>query len=180
MGLLEKIRLPHVGFRKIKSVLAIFVGFWFWQLMRLFFPALEVHPIFIYIYGMIEIRDSSEKTVDFGKKRIKSTFTALGVGIPCVVLLETLKGVAPEGWIHIGLELLIIIGGVLLTLEVAEKVGCKAFCGLAAAIFIILIISYTTDRVFLYALLRCVQTIAGVFIAWLLNVKIFPYHGKTA
>ena len=180
MGILEKIRLPHVGFRKVKSVLAIFIGFWFWQLMRLFFPALEVHPIFIYIYGMIEIRDSSEKTVDLGKKRIKSTFTALGVGIPCMILLEALKGIAPEGWLHIGLELLILIGGVLLTLEVAEKVGCKAFCGLAAAIFIILIISYTTDRVFLYALLRCVQTIAGVFIAWLLNVKIFPYHGKKA
>lgn len=178
MGILEKIRLPHVGFRKVKSVLAIFVGFWFWQLMRLFFPALEVHPIFIYIYGMIEIRDSSEKTVDLGKKRIKSTFTALGVGIPCMILLEALKGIAPEGWLHIGLELLILIGGVLLTLEVAEKVGCKAFCGLAAAIFIILIISYTTDRVFLYALLRCVQTIAGVFIAWLLNVKLFPYHGN--
>lgn len=180
MGILEKIRLPHVGFRKVKSVLAIFIGFWFWQLMRLFFPALEVHPIFIYIYGMIEIRDSSEKTVDLGKKRIKSTFTALGVGIPCMILLEALKGIAPEGWLHIGLELLILIGGVLLTLEVAEKVGCKAFCGLAAAIFIILIISYTTDRVFLYALLRCVQTIAGVFIAWLLNVKIFPYHGNKA
>lgn len=180
MGIFEKIRLPHVGFRKVKSVLAIFVGFWFWQLMRLFFPALEVHPIFIYIYGMIEIRDSSEKTVDLGKKRIKSTFTALGVGIPCMILLEALKGIAPEGWLHIGLELLILIGGVLLTLEVAEKVGCKAFCGLAAAIFIILIISYTTDRVFLYALLRCVQTIAGVFIAWLLNVKIFPYHGNKA
>lgn len=180
MGIFEKIRLPHVGFRKVKSVLAIFIGFWFWQLMRLFFPALEVHPIFIYIYGMIEIRDSSEKTVDLGKKRIKSTFTALGVGIPCMILLEALKGIAPEGWLHIGLELLILIGGVLLTLEVAEKVGCKAFCGLAAAIFIILIISYTTDRVFLYALLRCVQTIAGVFIAWLLNVKIFPYHGNKA
>ena len=180
MRIPEKIRLPHVGFRKVKSVLAIFIGFWFWQLMRLFFPALEVHPIFIYIYGMIEIRDSSEKTVDLGKKRIKSTFTALGVGIPCMILLEALKGIAPEGWLHIGLELLILIGGVLLTLEVAEKVGCKAFCGLAAAIFIILIISYTTDRVFLYALLRCVQTIAGVFIAWLLNVKIFPYHGNKA
>ena len=180
MGILKKIRLPHVGFRKVKSVLAIFIGFWFWQLMRLFFPALEVHPIFIYIYGMIEIRDSSEKTVDLGKKRIKSTFTALGVGIPCMILLEALKGIAPEGWLHIGLELLILIGGVLLTLEVAEKVGCKAFCGLAAAIFIILIISYTTDRVFLYALLRCVQTIAGVFIAWLLNVKIFPYRGNKA
>lgn len=174
------LKLPHVGFRKIKSVLAIFIGFWFWQLMRLFFPALEVHPIFIYIYGMIEIRDSSEKTIDLGKARIKSTFTALGVGIPCMMLLEALKGIVPQGWMHVGLELIILIGGVLLTLEIAQKVGCKAFCGLAAAIFIVLIVSYTTDEVFLYAILRCVQTIVGVFIAWLLNVKIFPYHGKTA
>ena len=180
MDFLEKMRLPHVGFRKVKSVLAIFVGFWFWQLVRLLFPELEVHPIFIYIYGMIEIRDTSEKTVDFGKKRIKSTFTALGVGIPSMILLETLKDIAPEGWLHVALELVIIIGGVLLTLEVAQKVGCKAFCGLAAAIFIVLLVSYTTDRVFVYALLRCVQTITGVFVAWLLNVKIFPYHGKKA
>ena len=49
---------------------------------------------------------------------------------------------------------------------------------LSFCLFIVLLVSYTTDRVFVYALLRCVQTIAGVFIAWLLNVKIFPYHGK--
>lgn len=171
------IRLPHVGFRKIKSILAIFVGFWFWQLLRVFFPGLEVHPIFVYIYGMIEIRDSSEKTVDLGKNRIKSTFTALGVGIPCMVILECMKQIAPEGWIHIGLELLVLIGGVLLTLEIAQKVGCQAFCGLSAAIFIVLVVSYTTDEVFLYAILRSVQTIAGVLIAWLLNVKLFPYPG---
>ena len=178
MEWMEKIRLPHVGFRKVKSVLAIFVGFWLWQLVRLFVPGLEVHPIFLYIYGMIEIRDTSEKTVDFGKKRIKATFTALGVGIPCMLLLEALKGIAPEGWLHIALELLITIVGVLLTLEVAQKVGCKAFCGLSAAIFIVLVVSYTSDRVLVYALLRCTQTIVGVFIAWLLNVKLFPYHGK--
>lgn len=172
------LKLPHVGFRKIKSVLAIFVGFWFWQLLRLFFPGLEVHPIFIYIYGMIEIRDSSEKTVDLGKKRIKATFTALGVGIPLMALLELMKGVAPEGWLHVGLELTLVIVGVLLTLEVAQKVGCQTFCGLSAAIFIVLLVSYTTDEVFIYAILRCVQTITGVLIAWLLNVKIFPYHGK--
>jgi len=179
MDISEKVQLPHVGFRKIKSLLAIFVGFWFWQLIRVFFPALEVHPIYIYIYGMIEIRDTSEKTVDLGKARIKSTFTALGVGIPFMAVLEFIKQFAPEGWLHIALDLVVLLVGVLLTLEVAQKVGCKAFCGLAAAIFIILIVSYTTDKVFLYAILRCVQTIAGVFIAWLLNVKLFPYHGKT-
>lgn len=52
---------PHVGMRKVKSILAIFCGFCLWQLIRLFVPGLEVHPIFIYIYGMMEIRETSEK-----------------------------------------------------------------------------------------------------------------------
>lgn len=46
---------PHIGMRKIKSILAIFVGFCLWQILRIFIPGLEVHPIFIYIYGMYMI-----------------------------------------------------------------------------------------------------------------------------
>ena len=46
MEWMEKIRLPHVGFRKVKSVLAIFVGFWFWQLLRLFFGNIEQAVMF--------------------------------------------------------------------------------------------------------------------------------------
>ena len=53
--------LPHIGMRKVKSVLAIFAGFCLWQLLRLVIPGLETHPILIYIYGMIEIRETSEK-----------------------------------------------------------------------------------------------------------------------
>ena len=34
--------LPHVGMRKVKSILAIFVGFWIWQGMRLLIPGMEV------------------------------------------------------------------------------------------------------------------------------------------
>lgn len=64
--------LPHVGKRKLKSVLAVLVGFMLWQAIRLMFPALEIHPIFIYVYGIIEIRDSSVKTVDMGRWRIKA------------------------------------------------------------------------------------------------------------
>lgn len=110
--------LPHIGKRKMKSVLAVFIGFCVWQLIRLFVPGLEVHPIYIYIYGIIEMRDSSEKTVNFGKLRIKATFTALCVGLPFLLL-----------------------------------------------------------SVYLQSFLRSVQTIIGVFVAWLINVKLFPYSG---
>lgn len=171
-------RLPHVGLRKLKSLLAIFLGFWIWQQIRIFFPALEVHPIYIYIYGLIEIRDSSEKTKDLGKARIKCTFTAIGTGLPFLALLGWLQSMFSQNWVHITLELSLLLLGVLLTLIIAEKVGCKTLCGLAAAIFIIFMVSHNNNERYIYSILRAFQTIIGVCIAWLINVKWFPYPGK--
>jgi len=172
--------MPHIGMRKMKSVLAVFVAFWLWQPVRLLFPDLEAHPIFIYIYSLIEIRDTSEKTVDFGKARIRATFTALGVGLPLLALYEVLKGRLTVSWALTAFELGTLLFGVLLTLLVAEKADCKAFCGLAAAIFIILMVSHANDDRFLYSILRAGQTIVGVLIAWLINVKLFPYPRRPA
>ena len=170
--------LPHIGLRKLKSLLAVFVGFWIWQLVRLVVPGLELHPIYIYIYGIIEIRDTSEKTVDFGKLRIKCTFTALGLGLPLLFLNNYLQSLVTPAWADVAVEFGIILLGVLLVLIVAEKVGCRVFCGLAAAIFVILIVAQSDGEPWTYALLRAAQTLIGVFIAWLINVKVFPYTGE--
>ena len=70
--------------------------------------------------------------------------------------------------------------GSLIVLCVAEVVGCKSFCGLAAAIMIILLISHSINEPFYYALLRSSQTVIGVSVAWLINVKLFPYPRKKA
>lgn len=174
----HRLSLPHIGLRKVKSLLAIFAGFWLWQVVRIFFPELEVHPLYIYLYGLIEIRDSSEKTVDLGKSRLKATFTGLGTGLPLLALCEYLKGLAPEGWLHIAIELGILLIGVLLTLLIAERVGCKTFCGIAAIIFVILLVAHQDNERYIYSILRAFQTILGVFVAWLINVKLFPYPRK--
>ena len=176
MKLLDK--LPHIGMRKVKSILAIFVGFWVWQVVRIFFPSLEVHPIFIYVYGVIEMRATSGKTVEMGKERIRATFTAMGTALPLMALQGYLKTLVQASWAHTGIELLVILVGVLITLIVAEKAECKTFCGLAAAIFSILMVAHA-DELYIYSVLRACQTILGVLIAWLINVKVFPYPGKT-
>ena len=62
----------HIGRRKLKSIFAMFLGFCFWQLLRLVLPELETHPLFIYIYAMIEIRESSKKTKENERKREKA------------------------------------------------------------------------------------------------------------
>lgn len=171
--------LPHVGKRKMKSVLAVLVGFMLWQAIRLMFPALEIHPIFIYVYGIIEIRDSSVKTVDMGRWRIKATFVGLGVGLPMLSLADYLRPLLTQHWLQVGVELLLILLGVLLTLVLAEKANCRSFCGVAAIIFVIMMVSHSNGERYLYSVLRAVQTILGVFVAWLINVKWFPYSGST-
>ncbi len=168
----------HIGKRKIKSVLAVFAAFWLWQLVRIPFPGLEVHPIFIYIYSIIEIRDTSEKTVDFGKKRIKSTLVGLGLGMPFLAACSYMEAQVAHENVKIAIELVMLLTGVLLTLITAEKVGCKTFTGLAATIFVVLMVSSSSSDPYVYAVLRAFQTIAGVFVAWLINVKLFPYHGE--
>ena len=165
---------PHIGMRKVKSILAIFVGFCLWQILRLFIPGLEVHPIFIYIYGMIEIRETSAKTMDYGKMRIMATFTAIVIGLPVMFLYDWGKPLLAQS-LHVWLEIGILILGALLVLIVAEAVKCRVYCGLAAAIYMILMISHFESSMYLYSIMRAFQTIIGVSIAWFINVKLLPY-----
>lgn len=48
------------------------------------------------------------------------------------------------------------------------------------AVFIILMISHADDECYIYSALRTIQTFVGVFTAWLINVKLFPYPRKKA
>ncbi|MBQ1988730.1 MAG: hypothetical protein II234_02345 [Clostridia bacterium] len=171
--------MPHIGMRKFKSILSVFIGLLVWQGIRFFFPGLEVHPIYIYIYGMIEIRDSSEKTVDFGKKRIKATFIALGIGLPILFLNSYLQSLISNALLSVVVEVAILLIGILIAITLAELAQCKTFCGIAAVIFIILFVAHSEDGSLTYSILRAFQTILGVFIAWIVNVKLFPYPNKS-
>ena len=166
---------PHIGMRKVKSILAIFTGFCLWQLLRLFLPELEVHPIFIYIYGMIEIRETSEKTKDYGRMRIMATLTAIAVGLPVMLLTDWIRPMLSASWMRTGMEITVLILGALVVLVVAEIVRCRVYCGLAAAIYMILMISHFESSMYLYSIMRAFQTIIGVSIAWVINVKLLPY-----
>ena len=168
----------HIGMRKVKSLLAVFVGFLFWQLLRLLIPELEVHPIFIYIYGMIEIRESSEKTMDYGKMRILATVLAVVIGIAWMFIYDGIAPLLTASWLSIGVQIATLLLGALVVLLVAELMKCRAFCGLAATIYLILMVSHFESSMYLFSIMRAVQTIVGVVIAWIINVKLFPYPAK--
>ena len=170
--------LPHIGLRKIKSVLAIFVGFLVWQLLRMLLPGLDTHPIFIYIYGMIEIRETSDKTASYGKMRLIATFVAIAIGVPMMLLTDWLRPMLTVSWMQTALEIIVLLFGALLVLIAAEWAKCKVFVGLAAAIYVILLVSHFNSSGYLYPLMRAFQTIIGVGIAWIINVKLLPYPAE--
>ena len=170
--------LPHIGLRKIKSVLAIFVGFLVWQLLRMLLPGLDTHPIFIYIYGMIEIRETSDKTASYGKMRLIATFVAIAIGVPMMLLTDWLRPMLTVSWMQTALEIIVLLFGALLVLIAAEWAKSKVFVGLAAAIYGILLVSHFNSSGYLYPLMRAFQTIIGVGIAWIINVKLLPYPAE--
>ena len=174
--------LPGIGMRKIKSLLAVILAFAIWQIVRIWIPQFEVHPLFGYIYAVIEIRDSSENTRKFGKRRIKATLLGLAVGLSALPLSVAYGTYAGEGVVFVLADLAIILAGILITLWLAELLRCENFCGIAAIIFVICLVRDRNANVniYVYAVLRVFQTLIGVFSAWVVNSWLFPYPKKPA
>lgn len=168
----------HIGMRKVKSLIAIVIGFCVWQGIRLFFPDLEVHPLYIYIYSFLEVRDTSEKTKTLGMQRIRATLIGIALGLPALILRIWLHSNLESEGLLVVLDLVMILAGVLAALQIAPHFRCGAMTGIAAVIYIILLIYHADDGRYLYALLRASQTLIGVLVAWIVNVWLFPYHGN--
>lgn len=177
---MDKKALPGFGMRKIKSLLAVALSFAVWQVVRIWFPQFDVHPLFGYLYAVIEMRESLEKTKLFGKRRIKATLLGLAVGMSALPLTIAYGTYAGEGLRFLLVDMTVILLGILITLWLAELLRCENFCGIAAIIFIICLVRDKDSNVniYLYAVLRVFQTLLGVFSAWTVNALICP-HSET-
>ena len=179
---MDKTNLPGIGMRKVKSLLAVSLSFVIWQVVRVFLPQLEVHPLFGYVYSIIEMRDSAEKTKTFSKRRIKATLLGLAMGLSALPISARFGTYAGDDIAHLLIGLSIILIGILITLWLAELFGCENLCGIAAVIFVICLVRDRNSAVniYLYAILRVCQTLLGIFSAWAVNAKLLPYPGKDA
>ena len=164
----------HIGMRKIKTLLTILIGFLIWQIPRIFFPGLEVHPLFTYAYGILEIRDTSEHTKTFSVQRLKANAAAFSTALllmPLQIFLHSHFAGTPLALLDLGLILL----AVLIALSIVERLHCGSMSGLSAVYCIIILIFYNGSDPYLYALLRASQTLIGVAVAYLVNVVLLPY-----
>ncbi len=177
----KKFSLPKIGLRKVKSLISVCVAFLVWQVIRLIVPyELEIHPLFGYIYGIIEIRETAEKTKLFSFYRIKATLVGLSLGLMLLPLSVYMDRKIPNIPLNTLANLGLILVGVLAALWVAELIKCHNFCGIAAIIFVICMIRErgSNTNIYAYAILRTVQTGVGIFAACLVNTCFFKNHNK--
>ena len=168
--------MPKIGMRKVKSAIALVLSFLLWQLVRIPFPGVEVHPLFAYIYSIAEMRPTADKTKQFGWWRIKATFIGITLGLCALPLSASFGTCAGEGITYVLVDILIFVVGVILALCLAELLKCENLCGLAAMIFIICLVRDRNANVniYLYAVIRVVETLIGVFSAWFINNFVYP------
>ena len=171
------IKPVHIGMRKIKTLLTIFVGFMIWQIFRIFFPDLEVHPLFTYAYGILEIRDTSEHTKTYSVQRLKANAAAFSTALLLMPLQIFLHG-RFQGTSLAMLDLVLILLAVLIALTLVEHLRCGSMSGLSAVYCIIILVFYNGSDPYLYAFLRASQTLIGVAVAYLINVVLFPYPSR--
>ena len=164
----------HIGMRKIKTLLTILIGFLFWQIPRLFFPALEVHPLFTYAYGILEIRDTSEHTKTFSVQRLKANFAAFSTALLLMPLRVFIHNRFADT-VLVFLDLGLILLAALISLSIVERLRCGGMTGLSAVYCIIMLIFFNGDDPYMYALMRACQTVMGVAVAYLVNVVLLPY-----
>ncbi len=162
----------HIGMRKIKSLLSVSVAFLIWQIIRFLLPMLEAHPVFAYIYAIVEMRESAEKTKNFGKLRIIATLVGLMVGLVFVAISLFLTSKVSHEGLKTIVEFILVLIATLCSLCIAEMVNCKNFCGIAAIITVICMISHNEEDIYLYAIMRVVQTLIGIVSAMFINVFI--------
>ena len=174
--LANKRRIPKIGLRKIKSLCSVCVAFIVWQIVRCIVPVeLEVHPLFGYLYAIIEMRETPEKTKQFSAYRIKATLIGLTIGLSFLPISVYFAQHIPNVILLSLADLGLILLGVLVTLTAAEFFQCKNLCGIAAIIFAICMVrdKDAAVNIYVYAILRTVQTFVGVFAAWLVNTYFF-------
>ncbi len=158
--------------RKLKSLIAVSLAFFLWFLIRLPFPELEPHPMFAYIYAVLEMRKDPEETKNFSRLRIKATIIGLLTGLFFLSIALRLGISGQTDHPAVLGEFITILAACLVSLLVSDVLHCESFCGIATIITVMCMIGTRNKNPYLYAVMRTLQTLIGVGAATFVNLFI--------
>lgn len=167
--------LPAIGKRNIKSAIGIIACFLAWQIIRLFLPSLEIHPLYGYISIVLIMRDTIDKSFRYGRIRVKGTIIGLVVALVFISIYTRIQMSLHIEGAKVFVELIIIVFGASFSLYVAHVLKCNNLCAIACSVFLVCMIRQHSANRYSYAILRASETIFGLGISLLINRFVFPY-----
>lgn len=161
---MEKINLPKLGLRTIKSGIAVF----FCLLL------LPNEPFFACLTSVICLQDTVYNSIDMGINRGAGTIIGASFGLIFLLFFRTLETYIPYEFVSKLIIYLIIASGIILMIYIcillkrpgAINITCIAFLGVTTA-------HAYSDPLF-YAGNRIVETLLGILISILVNKLINP------
>lgn len=150
---------PAIGLRIIKTgisvLLCLLLAYWFKQ----------QPPVFACMAAIVVMRENMEQSLSQGIARIVSTI------VGCLFAIAIMFINAQNSYIHY----LLIALGCVLTIYFCVLIKHPDTASLSSLIYISISISHPEDK-YSFALLRLMETIAGILVALAVNALIRPKY----
>ncbi len=156
---MEKLDLPHIGSRNIKTALSVLICLIFWP-----------NSLFAAIAAVICVQGTVENSLKIGVNRLIGTL--LG-GILSLILLYIIDELHFQKYLPI-----IVAVGVSLIIYICNLIKKPSACSISSITLMAILITQSSNNPLMYSIHRTVETAFGVIVAILINKYIHPPKEK--
>jgi len=153
-----------LGLRTIKSAVAVMLCFLIYELYKLAFGAAYAPtPFYACIAAILCMQDSVHKTLSMGIARVVGTIIGGMVGL-CSALVA--------GYIPSWSFILLVGVCIIICINICNMLGNQSACAISCVVFLAVVARIDSDHampLYLFAIYRVVETIAGIIIAATVN-----------
>lgn len=152
---MEKLELPHIGSRNIKTALSVLICLIIWP-----------SSLFAAIAAVICVQSTVENSLQIGINRLIGTLLGGVFALILICLIDSFN-------LHKFLPL-IVAAGVSLIIYICNLLKKPSASSISSVTLIAILITQTSDSPLIYAFQRIIETIFGVLVAILINKYIHP------
>lgn len=158
---MDKFKFPKIGYRNLKTALAVFIC------MVLFELAGDKNPFYACIASVICMKDTVESTFTMGKNRLIGTLLGGLIGVLFIFIIDNVLFLQYIKSFIAGIG---IIGAIYLC-NLIKKPGAVTIC---CIVFIGIMVNYDGPASYSYAIGRSIDTAIGIIVAIFINKYINP------
>lgn len=158
---MEKLGLPKIGLRTLKTALAVFICMVLFEILD------KDSAFFACIAAVICMKDSVESSVEVGKSRVLGTMLGGFIGLICATVVEYIPYL-------FNFKSVITTIGIVVVIYLCNLINKPSAVVISCIVISGIMCSYTGKDSFIYAIGRTFDTGIGVMVALLINRFIKP------